>query len=93
MRRFRRHKRTDLGKEHDKSLLPQQRRLTAHVGAGYHKNLMTVGIEFHTVADVWLARRETAFDYRMAPLGDGDFQRIVDHRTHITVFLRCSCHG
>ena len=82
------HETADLRQQHVERRGAQQRGLTAHVGAGNHHYLRGLRIEDHGVGDIGSADWKFFLDYRVTPLADVDYQRVVDHRAVVAVLKR-----
>ena len=75
---FRRHVASHLRHQYDQRRLPQQRRLTGHVGAGNDDDLLRRVVEQHVVRNVLLAHFHQRLDHRVTPFADVENRRIVD---------------
>ena len=73
------HEAAALGHDDVEGCLAQERRLAAHVGAGYHHYLCAGVVELEAVGYIGLARRQLALDDGVARLGEAECQRVVHH--------------
>ena len=83
MGRFRGYVTPHLGHQDNERRLTQQRRLTRHVGTGYHHDLLLLIVEHHVVGNVLLPHGHQSLDHRVAALPDVDALAVVEHRTHV----------
>ena len=83
MSRFRRNERPHLGHQNNKSRLPQQSRLTRHVGTRNHHDLLLLIVQQQVVGDILLPHRHQGFDHRMPSLADFDTRTVVERRTDV----------
>ncbi len=86
-----RHKRTNLRKQHIESCLTEQSRLARHIRACYHHHLCAGIGQIDTIGDIRLARRQFFFYDGMTPLHDRKLERIIYHRTVVTVLDSYAC--
>ena len=82
--RFRRHKATHLGHQHNQSRLPQVGRFTRHVGARNEHQAGGIGRKFHVVGDK-VQIRIHRHDNRVETAPNLDTRAGIDLRTHVVV--------
>ena len=83
MSRFRRDERPHLGHQDNEGRLPQQSRLTRHVGTRNHHDLLLLIVQQQVVGDILLPHRHQGFDHRMPSLADFDTRTVVERRTDV----------
>jgi len=86
MRRFGGDEGSHLRHQDDERRLPQQGRLTRHVGAGDHHDLLFLVVEQHVVGDILLPYGHERLDDGMASLADVDALAVVEHGADIAAF-------
>ena len=86
MRLARRNERSHLRHKNDERRLPQQSRLTRHVGAGNHHDLLLLVVEPDIVGNIFLAYGHQRLDHRMAALLDVDQRPVVQLGADVAAF-------
>ena len=90
---FCRHEGAYLRHEHDEGGLPEQGRLTGHIGTCQHDNLLRVVVEQDVVGHIRLADRQLLLDDRVASLTDVDDERVVHLGADVAVLQGCPCEA
>ena len=90
---LRRHKTADLSQQRNQRRLPQQSRLTRHVGTRNDDNLLRLAIQHHIIGNILLADGELLLNHRVAPLADFQYVVVGNDGAYIVVLARCRGKG
>ena len=85
------HKGAHLRHEGDERGLTKQRTLTCHVRTGDNHDLLRFGVEFQTVAHIFLSGRHEGLNDGVATFADVNDGAVVHHGTHVVSFARNLC--